>query len=80
MTVAFVLINVRAGTDEAVASELRKVKEVREVYEIYGAYDILAKVEVEDMGRLKEVIDQSIRKIDGVKSTITMIVLSKYAK
>jgi DNA-binding Lrp family transcriptional regulator len=71
---AFVLIGVEIGAGEEVLRELRKMPEVKESYGVYGVYDIIVKVEAEDMTGLKEVISSKIRTIDRVRNTVTMIV------
>lgn len=43
----------------------------------YGVYDIIAKVEAEDMDKLKETITWRMRRLDKVRSTLTMIVISQ---
>ncbi|UCD73187.1 MAG: Lrp/AsnC ligand binding domain-containing protein [Candidatus Bathyarchaeota archaeon] len=43
----------------------------------YGVYDIIAKVKAEDMNKLKETITWRIRRLDKVRSTLTMIVISQ---
>jgi len=40
-------------------------------------YDIIAKVEADDMNNLKETITWRIRRLDKVRSTLTMIVISQ---
>lgn len=74
MGLAYVLIGVEIGAGEEVLRELRKMPEVKESYGVYGVYDIIVKVEAEDMTGLKEVISSKIRTIDRVRNTVTMIV------
>ena len=50
---AFVMMNVKVGTDRDVVSRLRTLKGVREVYEVYAVYDIVAIVEAPTMGELE---------------------------
>ena len=56
------------------ASQLREISGVTEVYRVQGVYDILAKVEAADPAKVKEIITAKLRKIDDIKSTITMVV------
>jgi len=58
-----------------VVQELRKVANVKESYAVYGVYDIVAKVEAESMDKLKEIITWKIRRLDKVRSTLTMLVI-----
>jgi DNA-binding Lrp family transcriptional regulator len=42
---------------------------------VYGVYDIVAKVEADSMDKLKEIVTWKIRRLDKVRSTLTMIVV-----
>ena len=55
--------------------ELKKIDLVKHVYQVYGVYDIVALVEGESMDKVKETITWKLRKLNGVKSTLTMIVM-----
>ena len=70
---AFVMMNVKVGTDRDTVAQLRSLKGVREVYEVYAVYDIVAVVEAETMAQLNELVNSDIRKITPVTSTNTMI-------
>ena len=75
MSVSYVLINVEPGAEEEVLKEVRKVPNVKECHRIYGIYDMIAKVEADSMDRLKEIITWKIRRLSGVRSTITTMVI-----
>ena len=77
MPVAFVLINTEIGAMEEVLKELRKMDGVEEAYSVYGVYDIVAKIRAKSMDQLKEVVTWSIRRINQVRSTLTMIVIEE---
>ena len=47
MPIAFVLINVEAGSENEVIQELKTIANVRDVYFVYGVYDLVAKIEAE---------------------------------
>jgi DNA-binding Lrp family transcriptional regulator len=76
MQVAFVLMNAETDAMENVLEALKNVKEVKEAYSVYGVYDLIAKVEAESMDRLKDVVSYRIRRLEGVRSTLTMVVIS----
>lgn len=79
MPLAYVLINTALGSEEKVVSELKKLEGIIEVHTLYGMFDVIAKVEIKDMGdKLKEDITWKIRRINEVQSTITLIVASSY--
>lgn len=76
MSVAFVLINTETGLEEDVLEKLKKIKNVREASIVYGVYDIVVKVEARDLEELREIVSSRIRRVEGVKSTVTLIVIS----
>jgi DNA-binding Lrp family transcriptional regulator len=75
MPKAFVLMNAELGSEDAIVGELKRLDGVKEVYQVYGVYDIVAQVESDTMERVKETITWKLRKLNGVKSTLTMIVM-----
>ncbi len=75
MPEAFVLMNAELGSEESIVNELKKIDIVKHVYQVYGVYDIVALVEGESMDKVKETITWKLRKLNGVKSTLTMIVM-----
>jgi len=75
MAMAYVLINSEVGKEDEVIAQLRKMEGVNEVNFVYGVYDIVTKVETDDVKKLKEVVIARIRRLDFVKSTLTMIVM-----
>lgn len=72
---SYVLISVELGSEEKVLDEVRKVRHVKECHQVYGIYDLIAKVEADSMDELKEVITWKIRRLEGVRSTLTTIVI-----
>lgn len=75
MPKAFVLMNAELGSEDSIVNELKKLEGVKEVYQVYGVYDIVAQVEANTMESVKETITWKLRKLNGVKSTLTMIVM-----
>lgn len=75
MPLAFVLINAEIGSEAEILKELRKMESVKEAYLVYGVYDIVAKIEAETMEKLKEFTSFKVRRINKVRSTLTMIVM-----
>jgi DNA-binding Lrp family transcriptional regulator len=75
LAVAFVLINAEIGSESELVEELRKMPYVKEAYLVYGVYDIIARIEAESMDKLKEIVTWKIRKLNKVRSTLTMIVM-----
>jgi DNA-binding Lrp family transcriptional regulator len=77
MPTSFVLINTEIGFETDVLNELKKVEGVDEASAVYGVYDIVARVKADTMDRLKEIITWRIRRLDKVRSTLTMIVVEE---
>ncbi len=75
MPKAFVLMNAELGSEDSLVNELKILESVKEVYQVYGVYDIVAQVESDTMDKVKETITWKLRKLNGVKSTLTMIVM-----
>ena len=73
MTTAYVLINCDLGSEEKVISEMKSMDAVLEVHGTCGAYDILAKVEAELVEKVRETITWKIRKIEKIRSTLTLM-------
>lgn len=69
------MINADLGGEEELVKELRSIENVKEVFIVYGVYDIVAKIEGDTMEKVKETITWKIRRIDKVRSTLTMIVV-----
>jgi DNA-binding Lrp family transcriptional regulator len=70
---AFVLINTELGQEAAVVEELKKVGGINTVHSLYGIYDVIAEVEADSMDKVKEIVFNNIRRLDSVKTTITLI-------
>ncbi len=75
MAIAYVLINCDLGYEEQVIEELKHISDVKEIHGTFGAYDIVAKVESDQITTLKETITWKIRKIDRIRSTITLMAI-----
>ena len=73
MATAYVLINCELGSEESVISELKSIEGVAEVHGTFGEYDILAKVESDQVEALRETITWKIRKIPKIRSTLTLM-------
>jgi DNA-binding Lrp family transcriptional regulator len=49
------------------------MESVKEVHGTFGAYDIIAKIENSDRDKLRETITWNIRKLQHVRSTLTLM-------
>lgn len=73
MAIAFVLLNVNLGTEEEVVARLKEVEGVKEAYQIFGVYDIIARLEAENTDKVRGILQESVRKLDNIKSTLTLM-------
>ncbi|MCL5788555.1 MAG: Lrp/AsnC ligand binding domain-containing protein [Candidatus Marsarchaeota archaeon] len=77
MTSAYVLINTEIGSEDEVLKQLRQIPIVKDSHLVYGVYDIVAQIEAPDLDKLKEAVTWKIRKLDKVRSTLTMIIVER---
>ena len=75
METAYVLITCDLGYEEQIIDELKQLTNVKEAHGILGAYDILAKVESANVKNLRETITWKIRKLNRVRSTLSLMVI-----
>ena len=73
---AFVLINCSLGSEAKVMQEVRDLNYVEKVYRVYGVYDLIVKVVANDKEDLQRKI-LLIRRLDEIKSTLTLLELKK---
>ena len=77
MPMAYVLINTEPKHMENVVSTLEKLDAVVEIFPVYGVYDVVAKVQAETMEKLKDIVTWKVRRMDKVRSTLTMITIER---
>jgi len=70
---AYVLLNTELGKEAEVTKALSGVNEIKAIYSLYGIYDVIVEIEADTMDKVKEVVFNHIRRLDNVKSTITLI-------
>jgi len=73
MAEAYILINCEIVSEEEVITSLKNIDSIKEVHGTFGAYDILAKIESPTVETLREIITWKIRKIDQIRSTLTLM-------
>ncbi len=73
MAKAYVMVNCEIGSERQVIDELRAIEGVKEAHGIMGAYDILAEIESESEEDLRNIIVWKIRKIQMIRTTLTLV-------
>ena len=72
METAYILFSCEIGNEMELASLLRKLDEIKEVLITYGDYDIVVKAETSNSTLMDRLITSKIRKIEKIRSTITL--------
>jgi DNA-binding Lrp family transcriptional regulator len=75
LVTAYVTISSELGSEDDIRKELSSIEGVRESHVVYGVYDIVAVVEAESAEELNQIVFDKIRKLNRVKSTLTLIVV-----
>lgn len=72
MEIAYILIQCDLGSEEQIINQIMQIPEVKEVRGTYGIYDVFCKVQADSKDLLDKVITNKIRKIQKIRSTITL--------
>ena len=72
MTVGYVLINTAPTKEHIVYNKLLKLPKIVEIEPLFGEYDLIAKVDEEDIEKLGDLVVKEIRTVDGVIDTKTL--------
>ena len=75
MNKAFVFLNTEVDATNYVYENLKNVPGIVEVFRIYGSYDVALRIEADDVNALKEIVTNKIRKAEGVRSTVTLLII-----
>jgi len=73
---AFIMAKVDSPKARDVLEKIKELDQVSEVYMIYGAYDLLIKGLFKTPEALSSFVVDELRKIDGVKDTVTNVCAS----
>ena len=73
MVLAYVLINIKSGQEKEVLDNLRTVGQVRDANLVYGEYDLIVKVELDEVSNLSDFIIEKVRALP-IEKTTTLIV------
>jgi DNA-binding Lrp family transcriptional regulator len=65
------------GAEENIINELAKLSDVKEVRGTYGVHDIFVKVKSDNTETLNHTITSKIRRIPGISSTVTLVVIEE---
>ncbi len=74
METVYVLIVSEMDSEQQVIEKLLMIDEIKEVNPVWGAYDIVVKVVEHTSDAVREIITGKIRRIVGIKTTVSLIV------
>lgn len=75
---AYVLLKVSSGTEREVCKKVADFEEVIDASIVYGEFDIVAKVNVDELSSLEAFLSENIRNIPSIILTSTMIVAREH--
>lgn len=75
---AYIMMNLKSGSEDEVCESLVDYPEVKEVAVIYGEYDAIVKVQTENMKSLDKFIIEKLRAMPNIFLTATMLIAKQY--
>ena len=72
MEQAYILLSCEIGKEHDLASQLRTINEIKNVMITYGEYDIVVEAKTETPEKMDNLITSKIRKLEKIRSTITL--------
>ncbi len=66
------LISCEIGEEQSLISQLKKISEVKSCLITYGSYDVVAEFVTDTTSQMNEIITSKIRKLQKIRSTITL--------
>lgn len=77
-----VIINIYVISEKMdyVTDKLRQLPEVIDLYEVTGESDIIIIVRAENITDFRNLLKNKIMQIDGIRSTVTSVILHKHKK
>ncbi len=76
MEKAYVLIGCELGAENDIVEKIKQMDKVKDARVVYGDYDIVVEAEAKTDTQLDNLITKKIRKLDKVRSTMTLGVVS----
>lgn len=73
MFLVYIMAVLEAGKEDEVLNSLKSNKQVGKASLTYGVYDLCVQAEFTTMEELNDFVFTTLRKIDGVKQTVTLI-------
>ena len=72
MEKSYMLISCEIGEEQSILSSLKELPEVNDCMITYGNYDLIAEFVTNTSSEMNQVITSKIRKLQKIRSTITL--------
>jgi len=66
------LISCEIGEEHLLYSQLKEIPEIKDCVITFGSYDLVVEFETETAEEMNKIISSKIRKLDKIRSTITL--------
>ncbi len=76
MEKAYILIGCELGSETELVTRLLEIDKVKDATVTYGDYDIVVEAETDTETQMDNLITKKIRKLDKIRTTITLGVVS----
>ncbi|MGI0041046.1 MAG: Lrp/AsnC ligand binding domain-containing protein [Nitrosopumilaceae archaeon] len=76
MEKAYILIGCELGSETELVTKLLEIDRVKDATVTYGDYDIVVEAETDTEAQMDNLITKKIRKLDKIRTTITLGVVS----
>jgi DNA-binding Lrp family transcriptional regulator len=76
MEKAYILIGCELGAENEIVEKIKHMEKVKDARVVYGDYDIVVEAEASTDAQLDNLITKKIRKMEKVRSTMTLGVVS----
>jgi DNA-binding Lrp family transcriptional regulator len=73
MAIGFALLSISPMHEKSVYDELSRIPEIVEIHPLFGEYDILVKIQANDIDTIGNIVINKIRSIKGIMDSKTMI-------
>lgn len=76
MVEAYLLVQTEVGQAANVASEVRKIPGVQSADDVTGPYDVIIKVNADDVDQLGKLVVARVQAVEGITRTLTCAVVN----
>ncbi len=76
MEKAYILIGCELGSETELVTKLLEIDRIKDAMVTYGDYDIVVEAETDTEAQMDNLITKKIRKLDKIRTTITLGVVS----